>query len=269
MLTMILTTAGVQPGKGRTPAQTTALDQPSFSTASPQSDSSSSGTNHVHTHLRDLTITRGRVPLSTNAASSAYQAQQAVQTSSARSQSTTTGSITRPSAGMNGGLERRPSVTYGHYRQTSNLTGVSQHSRNASFVTSPASSPLSPKTIGSVATSAGSRHETLGLTMSHIDNSDRRPSDSPASATSATLQTYSSTTTLIGDPDFVETTNLTLAQRSMDRTHSTKARRDHSHHRGHSKHHHPQELKTVGEFALHHLFNSVSSLGDFWKSRLI
>ena len=261
-------TAGVQPGRGRTPAQITALDQPSFSTTSPQSDSPSPGTNYVNTHPRDLTNTRGRGLVAANAAGSTFQTQQGAQASSARSQSTTPGSITRPSAGMNGGLERRPSATYGHYRQTSNLTGVTQHSRNASFVTSPASSPLSPKTIASVATSSGSGHETPSLTMSHIDSSDRRPSDSPASATSASLHTYSSTATLIGDPEFVETTNAALIQRNADRTHSVRARREHSHHRGHSKHHHPQELKTVGEFALHHLFNSVGSHEDFWRSRL-
>lgn len=255
----MFTTAGVQPGKGRAPAQITTLDQPSFSTVSPQSDSPSSGITHVSTHPRDFTITRGRGPVATNAASSAFQAQQGVQASSARSQSTTAGSITRPLAGMNGGLERRPSATYGHYRQTSNLTGLSQHSRNASFVTSPASSPLSPKTIGSVAISTGSGHETPSLTMSHIENSDRRPSDSPASATSASLHSYTSAATLIGDPESVETHNPTLTQRNIDRAHSVKARREHSHHRGHSKHHHPQELKTVGEFALHHLFNSVGS----------
>lgn len=249
----------MQPGRGRTPAQITTLDQPSFPTISPQSDSPSSGTNHINTHPRDLTITRGRAPVATNAVISTFQAQQGVQASSARSQSITTGGISRPSAGMNGGLERRPSGTYGHFRQTSNLAGTSQHTRNASLVTSPASSPLSPKTTGSVATSTGSGHETPSLTMSHIDTSDRRPSDSPASATSASLHSYTSPTTLLRDPEFVETNNATVTQRNIDRTHSVKARREHSHHRGHSKHHHSQELKTVGEFALHHLFNSVGS----------
>lgn len=259
----MFTTAGVQPGKGRTSSQITTLDQPSFTTTSPPSDSSSSGTNHINTHPRDLTITRGRAPVATNAGVSTFQAQQGVQASSARSQSITTGGIPRPSAGMNGGLERRPSATYGHYRQTSNLTGLPQHTRNASLVISPASSPLSPKTVGSVATSTGSGHETPSLTMSHIDTSDRRPSDSPASATGASLHSYNSPTTLIRDPEFVETNSATVPQRNTDRTNNVKARREHSHHRGHSKHHHPQELKTVGEFALHHLFNSVGSHRSF------
>ena len=164
---------------------------------------------------------------------------------------------------MNGGLERRPSATYGHHRQTSILHGVPQHSRNASFVTSPASSPLSPKTIGSVATISGSGHETPSLTMSHIDTSDRRPSDSPASSANGLLHSYTSTATLVGDPEVSEINNAALTQKKVDRSHSIKAHREHSHHRGHSKHHHPQELKTVGEFALHHLFNSVGSSGHF------
>lgn len=35
------------------------------------------------------------------------------------------------------------------------------------------------------------------------------------------------------------------------------AQRDHSRQQSHSRQHHQSDLKTVGEFALHHLFNAV------------
>ena len=48
----------------------------------------------------------------------------------------------------------------------------------------------------------------------------------------------------------------TLTQRRLDRTQSIKARRGHDPQRSQSRHN--QEQKSVGEYALHHLFNKVS-----------
>ena len=45
----------------------------------------------------------------------------------------------------------------------------------------------------------------------------------------------------------------------LERMHSGKARRDHSHHHSHSSRHHKDDQKTVGEYALHVLFTSVSA----------
>lgn len=50
-----------------------------------------------------------------------------------------------------------------------------------------------------------------------------------------------------------------LGQKRVDRAQSAKGRRGHGHHRSQSKQQHLQEQKTVCEYALHHLFNSVSS----------
>jgi hypothetical protein len=46
------------------------------------------------------------------------------------------------------------------------------------------------------------------------------------------------------------------ARGKMERRHSGKSRRDHSHHHSHSSRHHRDEQKTVGEYALHVLFTS-------------
>lgn len=58
-------------------------------------------------------------------------------------------------------------------------------------------------------------------------------------------------------PDDVTTIPGTL--RRIERGPSGKAKKE-SHGRSQSRHHHHQDLKTVGEYALHHLFNSVSDL---------
>jgi len=47
-----------------------------------------------------------------------------------------------------------------------------------------------------------------------------------------------------------------------ERMHSGRSRRDNNHSRSQSRHHHPQESRTVGEYALHHLFNSFIALAE-------
>lgn len=49
-------------------------------------------------------------------------------------------------------------------------------------------------------------------------------------------------------------------QRKIERMHS-KSRRDHPAHHSHSSRHHKDDQKTVGEYALHVLFTSVSRIG--------
>ncbi|KAF2816182.1 uncharacterized protein BDZ99DRAFT_471444 [Mytilinidion resinicola] len=57
--------------------------------------------------------------------------------------------------------------------------------------------------------------------------------------------------------------SFTVGARRPERMQSGKAKREHHHHRSQSRHHgHPQELKTVGEYALHHLFNSFVGQAD-------
>lgn len=54
----------------------------------------------------------------------------------------------------------------------------------------------------------------------------------------------------------------------MERVQSTKVRRDHSRQHSHSRHQ-QAELKTVGEYALHHLFNSVRLFSTRGKKQMV
>ena len=170
---------------------------------------------------------------------------------SPRSQSSA-GAVRSP-AGLDVGLERQPSVTQGHYRQTSRAQGAYLQARNAGFVSSPATSPLSPETPVSAVSNAGlpdiSKH-----TMIHRGVSSRRPIESTINTANGSLH-GSSTSTLVGDQDMGDLNGGTSTQRRLDRTQSVKARRGHDVHRSLSRH--SQEQKSVGEYALHHLFNKV------------
>lgn len=134
-----------------------------------------------------------------------------------------------------GALDRADSL-YGHHRQTSIVHGY-QHSRNGS-VASTSSSPLSPQIIAAAGGNSGGLLE-----------SESSMAENPAfSASTATLVPERSTDN--------------NAQKRVERMHSGKSRREHSRHHSHShshsRHHHKDEHKTVGEYALHVLFTSVS-----------
>ena len=158
-------------------------------------------------------------------------------------------------------LERKPSVTYGHHRQTSLVRGVPQHSRNGSLVASPTPSSISPPMAAGIAHN-GHGAESASLQAQHIDTSDLRSLDSASSTANGSISGYSAISTLLGDRDTTDTSNM-LTQRKVDRMHSGKTRRDHSHQRSHSKPQHHPEQRSVGEYALHHLFNSVSRMHPF------
>lgn len=166
---------------------------------------------------------------------------------------TTIGEVSRSAVNQDGnGLERKPSASYGHHRQTSIVHGL-HHSRNTSYVNSPATSPLSPQVIAATAI-AGSPA---------VDGSRMAPEEA------ADLSTLGDTSkqegpppTANGDRAIVDG-NTTAAQRRPERMHSGRIRPVHRS-RSRQQHHHQQqqqELNTVGEYALHHLFNSVGLHG--------
>lgn len=133
-----------------------------------------------------------------------------------------------------------------HNRQTSIVHGI-QHSRNGSFA-SP-TGLLSPQMIAS----AGAERPDVSL-----------PGDSSFVSTSpnmASSSTFSSSATLVPERISSATDSNTSPQARVERIQSGgKGRRGgHGHHRSHSRHHYKEELKTVGEYALHVLFTSVSS----------
>ena len=90
-------------------------------------------------------------------------------------------------------------------------------------------------------------------TIVHRGVSSRRPTESTSGTAHSSL--HSSSSTLVGDQDVGDLNGGMIPQRRLDRTQSVKARRGHEPQRSHSRH--GQEQKSVGEYALHHLFNKV------------
>ncbi|KAH8679011.1 cell morphogenesis protein-like protein PAG1 [Tricladium varicosporioides] len=126
-----------------------------------------------------------------------------------------------------------------HNRQTSIVHGI-QHSRNGSFA-SASSSPLSPQIIAAV---GGDRSNASNMGDSAFVS---------AMSNMTSGSSFSSSTTLGPERTSSENSNHTLTQKRIERGHSGR-KREHGH--SHSRHHHRDEVKTVGEYALHVLFTS-------------
>ena len=102
--------------------------------------------------------------------------------------------------------------------------------------------------------------------------SQRRPSESPSGTANNSI--HSATANLAGDRELGDMSSEAVTQKRLDRTKSVKTRSGHNHHRSSSRS--KQEQKSVGEYALHHLFNKVGhpqacrsdSLTDKWISLL-
>jgi hypothetical protein len=140
-------------------------------------------------------------------------------------------------------LERKPSGSYGHHRQTSIVHGNIQHSRNHSFA-SPSASPITPQTI---AKAVGQHVDTLMMSQGDIgtriipngtETSSKGHSPS-ASGNMSVAEIHS------------------LGPRRLERVQSASGRLRNGHTPSHSRTQ-QSEVRTVGEYALHHLFNSVS-----------
>ncbi|KAL2869226.1 putative cell morphogenesis protein (PAG1) [Aspergillus lucknowensis] len=207
-------------------------------------------------HSRETSAVRGRA-LDPSALAPVTLQSQSTRRGHSHSKSPETSSV-RPSPGYDAPLERRPSNSYGHHRQTSIVHGV-QHSRNPSFAASSTStSPLSPELIASLSRS-GVEQEGAGR-LEHPDmhsNHQNPPLNGTASHNSqGILSTIEDQDTEDGQ-DGVSPAS--VAHRRMNST--GKQWRERSHSRSHSRH--PQsESKTVGEYALHHLFNSFVGQAD-------
>lgn len=152
----------------------------------------------------------------------------------------------RSPSGPNGALERRPSVTQA-YHHNNRSHGGHQHVRNPSFVNSPTTSPLSP-----MAASA----EYAGMTMVHHGAPEVRSRESPSTIVNGISP---SSPSMASEKNNVNGTSTVPSQRRLDRAHTGKSRREQSHLRTQSRQH-QSEQKTVGEYALHHLFTSVCNL---------
>lgn len=183
---------------------------------------------------------RGRLPGIVNGSGMPIN-QSAVQAMSARSQSSAA-TVRSPTA-PNVELERRPSMTQ-TFHYTNKSHGGYSHVRNASFVNSPATSPLSPHI-----TSA----DHAIMPMTHHGTPDLRPKESPLTLTNGSMALEAGSAI---DRENGDASHSGLTQKRVERTNSGRPRRAHSHKRTHSRQH-QQDQKTVGEYALHHLFTSV------------
>lgn len=230
----------MQPAKARPPGTVnTPLQLPPYtSPALPESKALDEARNQAP--LQTSNLTRGRLPGPPHV--SAMAAGPAVsQIMSPRSQSSA--ATARSPTAPNRAMERRPSVTQA-YHHTNKSYGGYQHARNGSFVLSPATSPLSPYIVSA---------DYASITMNYHGTPDLRPKEPPSSTLNGSTPL---TPTSAVDREVADGAPTTLTQRRPDRTHNGKLRRAHSHQRSHSRQHH-QEQKTVGEYALHHLFTSV------------
>lgn len=222
-----------------------------FASPPPPERLTSKSTPASAVHSRETSAVRGRAPDHSALNPSSLQHQ-----NNRRGQSHSKSPETvRPAVGYDAGLERRPSnSSYGHHRQTSIVHGV-QHSHNPSFATSPASnSPLSPELIASLRRSGGTG-TTSGSTAPELESSVFGRLDQPDMHPYQNLGGNGSTGAMddlgSGSPVYHRRMN------SNGRTWQ-----DRSHSRSHSRQH--TELKTVGEYALHHLFNSVWLFPPSW-----
>ena len=208
-------------------------------------------------HIRDFSGSRGRGPAPADMNTFNMQPQSASSVKSPRSQSSV-GAVRSPAV-PNAALERRPSASQGHHRQASKAHGY-QQSRNAIFLASPTTSPLSPDTPGSAVSNIGIP-DLSSLSTLRRGASLRHPSDSPGSIMDGSNH-MSPNSTLVEEHEIGQANHSTSTQKRTDRTQSSKARRGHSHHRSQSKP--QQEQRSVGEYALHHLFQRVCTLSS-WK----
>ncbi|KAI9374728.1 cell morphogenesis N-terminal-domain-containing protein [Aspergillus egyptiacus] len=210
-------------------------------------------------HSRETSAVRGRA-LDPSALAPATLQPQGTRRGHSHSKSPETSSA-RPSPGYDAPLERRPSNSYGHHRQTSIVHGI-QHSRNPSFAASSTStSPLSPELIASLSRSGGVEQETAGLgRLEHLEMHLNHPTSSGNGAPNHNPQGMLSTIEDRDTEDVPDSASpVSVAHRRMNST--GKPWRERSHSRSHSRHL-QGEPKAPAEYALHHLFNSFVGQAD-------
>jgi hypothetical protein len=158
----------------------------------------------------------------------------------------------RSGVGYEGGLERKPSTSYSHHRKTSIVHGI-QHSRNPSYVNpSPSPNVLSPEIIAPSGLGGSNALGPESILAGRLEQPEL-----PANySSSGSLPQLSALSTIEDDASGEAANGHPKISAHKKMLSNGKPQRDQSHSRSHSKHPH-QESKTVGEYALHHLFNSV------------
>jgi hypothetical protein len=108
-----------------------------------------------------------------------------------------------------------------------------------------------------IAAAGGTGERPDALNMAQFDPEQSTPMSASSSMMGSTV--FGSTSTLVPDRISTATENSSsVTQKKVERMHSHRSRREHGRHHSHSRRHYNEELKTVGEYALHVLFTSVS-----------
>ncbi|GIZ41474.1 hypothetical protein CKM354_000477700 [Cercospora kikuchii] len=264
ILTITVPTAVPSPADGRTPISNTVTPSlytdPSsspppepllvapptapFVYPPPNNSSASPTPTHSAHSTRDPSVTRGRALSATASRNASPRAL------------TPAGPSTRAHAPKQSiEIDRKPSVSYSHHRQASIVHGV-QHSRNPSLMASANSSPLSPTKIMSASTSAP---QDFGFPA----NLKKSPSTSQLAQFGGPQSNGSSPVNAAAVNKSFE--SVVGGHRRPERMHSGRLNRPNEHNRSQSRAHgsgNGQEPKTVGEYALHHLFTSFIAEAD-------
>ena len=237
----------MQSAKLRLQAATNTPDHPSLYTPPSHGDLRSSP--------RDPSLVRGRITAQLNGSSPSLQpqAQLSARAVSPRVLPSNGEASTRTEPLVTGGLERHTSANYGHHRQTSIVHGVPHHSRNSSYATSPALAHRSPQ---AVTLHNGFAQESGTFEALSTDPPDYTSNASSSEIATSSVHSYATVSSYTDDRDTMDSEVNMLTQRRVDHQPSGKSRREH----GRSQSKHQPEQISVGEYALHHLFNSVSAL---------
>ena len=246
--------AGAQSARGWQYNASTTPDQASYQVPSSQSDlRTPTGTRNTP-YGRDLPTPRGRGPGPPNGALTPLlqpQLQSSGRAPSPRVQPSNGDTATRPLVGT---LERKSSASYGHHRQTSIVHGVAQHSRNPSSTNPSTSTHRNPQLVTNGTLPMGLGQETLSPNTKTMESPELHLNRPPSSTINSSVPNPLANSTSPGDRNMIDAGDNALTQKRVDRMHSGKNRQDHS--RSQSKHQ-PEQI-SISEYALHHLFNSVS-----------
>lgn len=273
MQMLIFRAAGVLPGKGGQASVANSPEQHGHYVPAPHFESHSGGPLH-NSYVRELPSSRGRVPGSGPLPQLAVQPGLPGRAVSPRNNVNGSENVSRPGTAV-APPERRRSGNQGHHKQTSAAQGSAQHSRNNSHSNSPALGHWSPQM------SSHGHNQMYIDGMSHsalpiVDPYDFRSPNASTSTLANTMHSYASNSTLAsattlasssltndhesaGPEGDMKGAHQTISPPKQERNQNPKPRREH----GRSSSKQQPEQKSVGEYALHHLFNAFVGKADF------
>lgn len=201
------------------------------------------------THTREGSLVRGRPQQS---ASQSYGPSYLPHSraGSAQPHGSDSGVNNRGPPAVDTGLQRRPSNSYGHHRQTSVINGL-QHSRGPSFNSPTSASPLTPDSSTTVPNYAG---YPAAVRRGQYSNTEPSTFTTPGSPFPGHTQGHSIDSLI----DTTIPTRDTPPSQPRKRKDQSRTRRAHGYQSSSSQ----AEPRTPGEYALHHLFHAFVLKAD-------